>query len=85
MNTQDDVIREKVKETFEGGVAQFEQTIQEAVAAGDLPDIYVSLAAYALQAYLEGVVLMAKTWNDPEMVRRLAQSAVRLATAAPTK
>lgn len=80
LSTQDDVIREKVKYMFEGAVALFEEALREAVAAGDLPDIDVSLAAHALQAYLEGVVLLAKTWNDSEMVRRLAQGAVRLAT-----
>ena len=78
MSTQDEVIREKVKAVFERGVATFEEVLREAVAAGDLPAIDISLAAHALQAYLEGVVLLAKTWNDPDMVRRLAQGAVRL-------
>ena len=79
LSTQDEVIREKVKTMFEGGVALFEQALREAVAAGDLPAIDVSLAAHALQAYLEGVVLLAKTWNNPDMIRRLAEGAVRLA------
>ncbi len=79
LSTQDEVIREKVKGMFESGVAAFEQVLREAVAAGDLPAIDVSLAAHALQAYLEGVVLLAKTWNDPEMVRRLSEGAARLA------
>ena len=69
LSTQDEVIREKVKGMFEGGVALFEQALREAVAAGDLPAIDVSLAAHALQAYLEGVVLLAKTWNNPDMIR----------------
>ncbi len=80
LSTQDEVIREKVKGMFESGVALFEQALREAVDAGDLRAIDLSLAAHALQAYLEGVVLLAKTWNDPEMIRRLAQGAVRLAT-----
>lgn len=80
LSTQDEVIREKLKGMFENGVALFEQALREAVATGELPAIDISLAAHALQAYLEGVVLMAKTWNDPEMVRRLAHAAVRLAT-----
>ncbi len=41
-------------------------------------------ASFALLAYLQGVVLLAKTWNDPDMVQRLAQGAVQLArTGAP--
>jgi len=52
--------------------------------SGDLPEIDISLAAHALLAYLQGVVLLAKTWNDPDMVQRLAQGAVQLArTGAP--
>ena len=78
MSTQDEFIREKVKAMFESGVATFEQVFREAVAAGDLPAIDVSLAAHALQAYLEGVVFLAKTWNDPEMIRRLAPGAAQL-------
>ncbi len=45
---------------------------------GDLPEIDTTIAAHALQAYLEGVLLLAKTWNDPGMVRRLARGAVQL-------
>ena len=79
MSTQDEVIRHKVLSIFEGGVSLFEGALRDAVDSGDLPEIDVSLAALALQAYLEGVLLMAKTWNDPDMVRRLAQSALLLA------
>ncbi len=84
LSTQDEVIRHKVRSIFEVGVGLFEGALQEAVDSGDLPEIDISLAALALQAYLEGVLLLAKTWNDPEMVRRLAQSALLLArTGAP--
>ena len=51
MSTQDEVIREKVKAMFESGVATFEEVLREAVAAGDLPAIDISLAAHVLQAY----------------------------------
>ncbi len=78
LSTQDEEIREKVKGIFEVGVNLFEQTLQEAVARGDLPEIDTTIAAHALLAYLEGVILLAKTWNDPGMVRRLARGAVQL-------
>jgi TetR/AcrR family transcriptional repressor of nem operon len=80
LSTQDEVIREKVKGLFESTAAVFEQVLREAVDSGDLPAIDESLAAHALLAYLEGVILLAKTWNDPDMVRRLAQGALLLAT-----
>ncbi len=81
LSTQDEVIRHKVRSIFEGGVSLFAGALRDAVDSGDLPEIDISLAAHALLAYMEGVVLLAKTWNDPDMVRRLAQSAVQLARA----
>ena len=84
LSTQDEVIRHKVRSMFESSVSLFEGALRDAVDSGDLPEIDISLAAHALLAYLQGVVLLAKTWNDPDMVRRLAQSAVQLArTGAP--
>ncbi len=81
LSTQDEAIREKVKGMFEGTTDVFEQVLREAVASGELAAIDVTLTAQALLAYLEGVILLAKTWNDPEMVRRLADGAVLLAAA----
>ena len=78
LSTQDEDIREKVKGVFEGAVVLFERTLREAVDRGDLPEIDTSIAAHALVAYLEGAVLLAKTWNDPGMFRRLAPGALQL-------
>ena len=84
LSTQDEIIRLKVRSIFEDGVSLFEGALQDAVDSGDLPKIDISLATHALQAYLEGVLLLAKTWNDPAMIRRLSQSALLLArTGAP--
>ena len=84
LSTQDEVIRHKVQSMFESIVSLFEGALRDAVDSGDLPEIDISLTAHSLLAYLQGVVLLAKTWNDPDMVRRLAQSAVQLArTGAP--
>ncbi len=79
LSTQDEVIRHKVRSMFESCVSLFEGALRDAVDSGDLPEIDISLTAHALLAYLQGVVLLAKTWNNPDMVRRLAQSAVLLA------
>ncbi len=81
LSTQDEIIRDKVRGMFESSVSLFEGILRDAVDSGDLPEIDITLAAHALLAYMEGIVLLAKTWNDPEMVRRLAHSAVQLARA----
>ena len=79
LSTQDEAIRQKVKQIFGGAVTLFEQALNDAVASGDLPEIDTSTAAHALEAYLEGVLLLAKTWNDPDLVQRLAPGAAQLA------
>ena len=79
LSTQDEIIRQQVKQIFEAAVTLFEQALNDAVASGDLPEIDTSVAAHALEAYLEGVLLLAKTWNDPDLVRRLAPGAAQLA------
>ncbi|PKB69453.1 MAG: hypothetical protein BZY77_04995 [SAR202 cluster bacterium Io17-Chloro-G5] len=78
LSTQDEAIRQKVKQIFGGGVTLFKQALNDAVASGDLPAIDTSVAAHALEAYLEGVLLLAKTRNDPDLVQRLAPGAAKL-------
>ena len=78
LSTQDEAIRQRVQQIFEGAVTLFEQALNDAVASGDLPEIDTTVAAHALEAYLEGVLLLAKTWNDPDLVRRLAPGAAQL-------
>ena len=57
----------------------FEQALLEAVARGDLPAIDTAATARAIFAYAEGLMLYAKTRNDPELIRDLGQRALLLA------
>ena len=53
----------------------------EAKRAGDVPrSLDIAKATDAILAYFEGVMLLAKTRNDPSLIRRLAPLAVQLAT-----
>jgi TetR/AcrR family transcriptional repressor of nem operon len=55
--------------------------LREAKRAGDVPrNLDVAKATDAILAYFEGVMLLAKTRNDPSLIRRLAPLAVQLAT-----
>ncbi|QEP44998.1 TetR/AcrR family transcriptional regulator [Ectothiorhodospiraceae bacterium BW-2] len=77
LSTRDDVLRAKLRAVFDKASYQFRQALDEAVAAGSLPPLHTELTALAMLAYLEGVILIAKTQNDPELIR-LMGSAVRL-------
>ena len=71
LSTQDDVIRSKVDSIFGDLEAYFRDTLQLAVETDDLRHVDVQATAEAMLAFLEGVLLLAKTRNDPEVIRRL--------------
>ncbi|WP_089936225.1 TetR family transcriptional regulator C-terminal domain-containing protein [Candidatus Entotheonella palauensis] len=82
LSCQDDVIRQKLAETFDGWTGVIEGMLREAAANGDLPALDVDTTAQTLIAYFEGVLLLAKTQNDPGVVKKLARGAVYLVEAA---
>ncbi len=79
MSSQDEVIRERLKRIFSDLEAPIEAALEEAVAAGDLPELDCRATACAMVAYLEGLSLMAKTHNDPEIVKQLGPAMLKLA------
>ena len=82
MSAQDETLRSKVDHILSCCEQPFAETLQEAVACGDLPDIDIEASACALFAYAEGVMLYAKTRNDPELIRDLGKRALNLLTTA---
>lgn len=81
LSTQDEAVRRKLQDIFEEWTNRFEQLLQEAVTAGHLPPIDTRATAQAILAYVEGVAVIAKTYNDPDLVERLAPGITHLATA----
>ena len=82
LSSHDDVIRQKLQETFAGWVQVIECTLRQAVARGELPPLDTRATAQSLLAYFEGVMLLAKTHNDPAVATRLARGALWLIHAA---
>lgn len=82
MSTQDEPIREKVAAIFRGLQARFRETLEEAGERGEVGDIDIAATAQAMFAYMEGVMLMAKTDNDPEVIRRLGPALADIRVAA---
>jgi TetR/AcrR family transcriptional repressor of nem operon len=71
LSTQDDQIRLKLADIFSELCAEFQRTLDEAVNIGDIEDVDTAATAEAMVAYFEGVMVMAKTQNDPEVLRQL--------------
>jgi TetR/AcrR family transcriptional repressor of nem operon len=82
LSCHDEGIRQRLQDTFTSWVEALERVLHEAVTNGDIPAIDTTTTAQTIVAYFEGVVLLAKTQNDPEIVKRLAQGAVHLIDAA---
>jgi len=79
MGSQDEAIRARVKRIFTDLEEPIRQVLDEAVGAGDLPELDTRATACAMVAYLEGLSLMAKTHNDPEIVKQLGPAMLKLA------
>jgi len=85
MSTQDETLRSKVDNILSAAEAPFATALDEAVANGELPAMDTAAAARALFAYTEGIVLYAKTRNDPELIRDLGERALQLLVPADLK
>lgn len=71
ISTRDEVLRAKLHAVFENSREQFRDTLEEAIEQGAIAPLDTAATAAAMLAYLEGIILLAKTDNDPEVVRRL--------------
>lgn len=69
--TQDEPIRRKIDHIFGKLKSQISNVLQEALTAGDIHQIDVDATAQAMLAYFEGVLLLAKTQNDAEVIHQL--------------
>lgn len=67
--TQDEPIRAATAKVFDGMQVRIRDTLEE--VANALPDIDLDATAQAMVAYFEGVLMMAKTQNSLDVLRRL--------------
>ena len=73
LSTQDEVVRQKLQDIFQQWAAYFERELAKAVASGELPEIDPRTTAQTILAYIEGIALLAKTYNNPALIERLTQ------------
>lgn len=79
MATQDENIRLKVNQSFSNLYALFSSTLQEAINNNELDKINnVDTTAQAMLAYLEGSMLLAKTQNDPNVLKQLLPATLQI-------
>ncbi len=83
MSSHDAKIRRRVRKVFDEIEGFIESALEDAVRRSDVQGIKPSENARALVAYMEGLLLLARTYNDPGILRRLGQKAVDLAATRP--
>jgi TetR/AcrR family transcriptional repressor of nem operon len=71
VSTQDDILRAKLLAIFTRAKTRFQEALDQAVATEAIPPLDSALTAEAMLAYLEGVILLAKAQNDPDVIYRL--------------
>ena len=76
-------LRKRADQAFCGIAAIVREALEDARSRGDLPpNVNLKDTADALVAYFEGLVLLAKTRNDPELINRLGTRAIDLCVAS---
>ncbi len=72
VSAHDDVLREALENVFKEWSGLFKRVFQDAINAGDVPKTTnAALAGETLLAYLEGVLLMVKTRQNPRLLQQL--------------
>lgn len=77
MSTLDESIRTRVDQFFHEWIGYVEQMLREAKELGVVPaSLDVAVTAQALLAYIQGVLLLAKSRNDPVLLSTLRAGAL---------
>ncbi len=78
LSTQDEPIRQRINGLFQQMAAAIQATLDEAVNKGDIAPCNTAATATAMFSYMEGLMLLAKTRNDPEVIRELGSAMLNI-------
>jgi TetR/AcrR family transcriptional regulator, transcriptional repressor for nem operon len=78
--TQDETIRIRIEQIFTNLQVIIRKVLREAVDVGEIANINIDATAQAMLAYFEGVMLLAKSQNNTEVLKLLlpAMSQIRI-------
>jgi TetR/AcrR family transcriptional repressor of nem operon len=84
LSTQDEPIRQRIASLFQQMAAALQATLDEAVSTGEIAPCDTAATASAMFAYMEGLMLLAKTRNEPEVIRELGSAMLSIRIEAQT-
>jgi len=72
LSTQEEDIRLVIEDIFRDWISSLEEILKKSVQRGELPEnVNIHATAQSIVAYIEGLALISKTFNDPEIVKNL--------------
>jgi TetR/AcrR family transcriptional regulator, transcriptional repressor for nem operon len=81
LSTQDEPLRDRLSDFFADWAGAFTRLLDEAVEAGDLPPHDTRSAGLSLLAYVQGLAVLAKAGNDPELYHTIGPTIHAIANA----
>lgn len=84
LSTRDDIVRQRVADTFARIASVFETAICDGIESKEISGtIDPADIAGAILAQMEGLMVVAKANDDPDVIRRLGRDAARLLGIPP--
>lgn len=81
---QDEIVGQKISEVFDRFCSYFERALQETADINTFPIENIPTRARAILAYLEGILLLARTHNNTELMLQLSPMVNEIAGLKPT-
>jgi TetR/AcrR family transcriptional repressor of nem operon len=81
LSSLDPEVRRRIEGIFDRLSERLAETLDQAQADAILPPLDSRASADAMLAYLQGLQLLARTRNDPELIRRLGPAMLQLRIA----
>ena len=78
LSSHDEVIRKKIDRIFQAMEGYFEEALRKAITHGEMRPRDTRAGAQTLIAYLEGSNMLAKTRNNPALIKQHGHDVVRL-------
>ncbi len=83
LGSQDEAIRQHIDQKFQLFVAMIRTLVEAAVRTGEFAACDTHATALAMFSFIEGVLLMAKTTNNPELIRSVGQTITTIRVESP--
>lgn len=83
MSTQDEVIRQRLDGLLQQMEMSLKTALEQGVRTGEIAPCDTVATAAAMFAFVEGLMLLAKTRNDPELIREIGVAMLTIRIGEP--